>query len=686
MPDHETFWRKTHARNARLLVDAAEYFRVLRHALLSARHSIWIIGWDIHSRMRFFGANEPVDGWPRELGEFLKALATARSELSINVLVWKSIILYAGEREWFPAAQFEGPDNLVFCLDDSLPLGSAQHQKFVVIDDSLAFAGGLDLTIRRWDDHTHAARSGDRIDPSGQPYPPFHDVQLMVDGDTALRLGELARTRFDLAGHECAARLVDRTDIWPADLEPHFSDATILIERTEPALPGYGHAEEIKNSILASIARAQRSIYIENQFVSAVEIARRIRDRMLECPQLEVLIIAPKQHSSWIESRTMRNGRLEFMRIFEGPLSERIRLLNPQVTDGDTTETVMVHSKLMIVDDELLRVGSANLNNRSMGTDTECNLVLVADSQSQRRAIAGARNALIAHYCGVTSGAVERCCADGSLLAAASLSANGHRLEAIDDGRPDPKLVIETVMPLADPPKPLAQGAISSWKSTQFVMFAGAVAIFALLALAWKFTPLKDVATPEALTGFLGEWTGWRAVLLVVAVFVVGGLVAFPVILLVVITAATLDPGIGLVAAVTGILASAALVFAIGRQFDENTVYRILGERFRRVREKLVGNGVLAIALIRMIPIVPFSFVNLVAGALRVGFAEFLLGTLLGMAPGLITLFALGATASRMLHDPTPSNIALLVLAAAFWLLASVSAQYAIKRIGRPRR
>ena len=112
---------------------------------------------------------------------------------------------------------------------------------------------------------------------------------------------------------------------------------------------------------------------------------------MLECPQLEVLIIAPKQHSSWIESRTMRNGRLEFMRIFEGPLSERIRLLNPQVTDGDTTETVMVHSKLMIVDDELLRVGSANLNNRSMGTDTECNLVLVADSQSQRRAIAGAR-------------------------------------------------------------------------------------------------------------------------------------------------------------------------------------------------------------------------------------------------------------------------------------------------------
>src|SRR5207247_3082108 len=109
----------------------------------------------------------------------------------------------------------------------------------------------------------------------------------------------------------------------------------------------------------------------------------------------------------------------------------------------------------------------------------------------------------------------------------------------------------------------------------------------------------------EALTGFLGDWSGWRAVLLVAAVFVVGGLVAFPVILLVVITAATLDPGAGLVAAVTWILASAALVFAIGRQFDENTVYGLLGERIRRVREKVVGNGAMAIAIVRMIPIVP---------------------------------------------------------------------------------
>jgi phospholipase D1/2 len=686
MLDRQTFWPKTHARNARLLVDAAEYFRVLRDALLSARHSIWIIGWDIHSRMRFFGANDPVDGWPGELGDFLKTLARARPDLSINVLVWKSAFLYAGEREWFPAMQFEGPDNLVFCLDDSLPLGSAQHQKFVVIDDALAFVGGLDLTIRRWDDHAHAVRSGDRIDPSGQPYPPFHDVQLMVDGDTALRLGELARIRFDRAGRKRAVRLAERTALWPADLKPQFSDATIWIERTEPAVAGHCKIDEIKHSILASIASAERFIYIENQFVSAVEIARRIRDRMLQCPQLEVLIIAPKQHSSWIESRTMRNGRIEFMGIFEGPLSERIRLLNPVVTDGDTTETVMVHSKLMIIDDRLLRVGSANLNNRSMGTDTECDLVLVGDSEGQRRAIAGVRNALIAHYCGVTSDAVEACCAGGSMLAAASLSGDGHRLEAIDDGTPDPKLVIETVMPLADPPKPLVPGAISPRKSRQLLIFVGALVILALLGLAWSFTPLKEVATPEALTGFLSGWSGWRAVLVVIAVFVVGGLVVFPVILLVVITAATLDPATGLVAAVGGILASAALVFAIGRQFEENTVRRVVGDRFQGVREKLLGNGVLAIAFIRMIPIAPFSLVNFAAGALRIGFAEFMVGTLLGMAPGLAAVFALGATASRMLQHPTPLNVAFLVLAVAFWLLASVSAQYAIRKIGRPRR
>ncbi len=50
----------------------------------------------------------------------------------------------------------------------------------------------------------------------------------------------------------------------------------------------------------------------------------------------------------------------------------------------------MVHSKVMIVDDGFLRVGSANLNNRSMGADTECDLAFEASCDEHREFIARA--------------------------------------------------------------------------------------------------------------------------------------------------------------------------------------------------------------------------------------------------------------------------------------------------------
>jgi phospholipase D1/2 len=682
-----TFWRKTSARNARLLIDAAEYFPVLREALLAARHAIWIVGWDIHSRMRFFGpADNPADGWPSELGDFLKALAHARPELSINILVWKSAFLYVGEREWFPAAHFRGPSNLLFCLDESLPLGSAQHQKFVVVDDAFAFVGGLDLTIRRWDDGRHIACAAHRVDADGRPYPPFHDIQLMVHGKAAQDLAELARVRFVRAGRNNVIGPVEPKLTWPRHLEPHFTDATFFITRTEPGSSGYPQIEEVRKSILASIKIAERSIYVENQFLSSVEVAHHLRNQLLESPRLEVLLVAPRQHHSWIESRTMRNGRLEFMDVFDDRLRQRIRLVSPQVCDGGAVEPVMVHSKLMIIDDKFLRVGSANLNNRSLGADTECDLVLVAERPDERRALADIRNSLVAHHCGVAPHAVEEACATGSLLAAVSLSANGHSLEPIDDGVPDPRLVYETIMPIADPPKPLAQKAAHSRRKwNPLLLPACSLAIVALVALAWKFTPLQSLVTPETLTNLFERWSGWSAALAVILAFVLGGLVVFPVLVLIAATAASLDPATGLVSSVCGIMASAAITFAIGRLLGENAVSRIASGRLEQIRKQLVGNGILAVAAIRLILIAPFSLVNFAAGALGIDFVAFLVGTVLGMAPGLIAIFALGATISAALKHPTLSSVILLVSAAALWLLASMSAQYVLKRIGRRR-
>jgi uncharacterized membrane protein YdjX (TVP38/TMEM64 family) len=269
------------------------------------------------------------------------------------------------------------------------------------------------------------------------------------------------------------------------------------------------------------------------------------------------------------------------------------------------------------------------------------------------------------------------------LPAVVSLSANGHNLQTIDDGAPDSKLLQEDVMPLADPPKPLvgASAAPPRGRPGPIVLLAGALAVALLLALAWKFTPLSALAAPDMLTRFLAQWSGWSAAPLIILMFIAGGLVVFPLVLMILATAAAFDPAVGLASAVCGILTSAALLFGIGRCFGERAVQGIGGERLQRVRQKLSGNGLLAVALIRMIPILPFSLVNLAAGALRIGFADFLLGTILGIAPGLITVFAMGATLSKLIREPTLYNVVLLILAAAVWLLVVLSAQYAIKRI-----
>ena len=84
-------------------------------------------------------------------------------------------------------------------LDDAHPFSGSHHEKIVVVDDTVAFAGGVDLAIRRWDRPAHDARDPARVDPDGVPYLPMHDVHMIVDGDAAAALGERARARWQRA-------------------------------------------------------------------------------------------------------------------------------------------------------------------------------------------------------------------------------------------------------------------------------------------------------------------------------------------------------------------------------------------------------------------------------------------------------------------------------------------------------
>ena len=154
-----------HADRFALLIDGSAYFSALREALARAERTIFIVGWDIDSRMQLVpeGAN---DGLPAPLGEFLQALATIRRRLRIYILAWDFAMIYAFEREWMPVYQtgWRSRRGIVFRQDGTHPRGASHHQKIVAIDDRLAFVGGLDLTRSRWDTPAHLANDARRRD------------------------------------------------------------------------------------------------------------------------------------------------------------------------------------------------------------------------------------------------------------------------------------------------------------------------------------------------------------------------------------------------------------------------------------------------------------------------------------------------------------------------------------------
>jgi phosphatidylserine/phosphatidylglycerophosphate/cardiolipin synthase-like enzyme len=286
-------WPVERARRAAVLVDAAAYFEALRSAMLKARQSIVVVGCDLDSRMRLVGpSSRAEDGFPETLAAFLSALVQRRPALKVRLLLWDYSMVFSLERELTPIL-WKTPPQIEICLDDMLPLGASHHQKIVVIDDKLAFTGGLDLTTARWDTPDHKPADPLRTGPSGRPYGPFHDVQIVVDGDAAAALGELVQKRWERAACEKLRRVprsASDNDPWPEMLDPDFHGVDIGIARTEPCYGGEDAVDEVAVLFEDMAGRARRFLYIENQFITHVATAERIAQRMLERPELEVVI------------------------------------------------------------------------------------------------------------------------------------------------------------------------------------------------------------------------------------------------------------------------------------------------------------------------------------------------------------------------------------------------------------
>src|SRR5690606_7423526 len=399
-------WRIEHAGRAAVIVDVADYFGAVRSSMLAARHSIRVLGWDLDSRTRLCADETPDDGRPACLGPFLDALVRERRGLRIDLLEWDFAMIYALEREFLPAASLDWRTHrgLRFRLDGRHPTGGSHHQKVVVIDDAIAFVGGIDLTQRRWDTSAHLPDDPRRVDSDGLPYPPFHDVQMVVDGDCARALGELARQRWaDSVGAPTPPAPRDTGgDPWPAGVEPDLRDVAVGIARTLPASPGVPLCDEVRRLYEDAFRAARHSVYIENQYYTSSILAPVIEASLAAEDGPEFLMLSRRAESGWLEEVTMGVLRARWHARLQGADQHgRYRLCCPEI-DGLDADCLNLHSKVTVIDDRLLLVGSANLNNRSMRLDTECMLAIEAGGDARVAAgIAAVRHRLLGEHLGV---------------------------------------------------------------------------------------------------------------------------------------------------------------------------------------------------------------------------------------------------------------------------------------------
>ena len=563
-----------------------------------------------------------------------------------------------------------------------MPFGAAHHQKLVVVDDAVAFAGGLDLTIRRWDTPAHRPHDRRRVDPQGRPYPPFHDMQMVVDGAAAAALAELARARWARAAcEELPAVGPVHPAPWPEGVAPDLRAVAVGIARTEPAFRGADEIREVEALFADSIARAERCIYIESQFLTAHIVAEALIARLHERAALEVVIVGPRTHHTWLEHRTMLAGRIRFMQAIRAAgLADRVRLLHPVVRGRLGEAAVMVHAKAMVVDDRLLRIGSANLSNRSMGTDTECDLAIEAHGAEQRAGIARLRNRMLGEHLGLGAEAVAAELArHGSLFALLDAHAEGARtLRPIADGRL-PREPVSGIEAAADPHRPMqvseyladiGEGAPPRNPLPTLVRIALVVVPIVLLGLAWHYTPLADLLQPRAIQAALhasGSWAPAAAI----GLFLLLGFLAFPLNVLIVATAAAFGLWPGLLYAAAGALLSAAATYAAGRWIGPGVLRNLLGPRINRISSQVGRQGILAVTAVRLMPVAPFGLVNLVAGAMRIRVLDYMAGTALGLLPGILLMSALGGRVFHILAHPSALN--LLALGGALVLCAGVS-------------
>lgn len=399
-----------------LLVDGRSYYLAFYRAALKAKRYILICGWQFDSNVTLIRGDDAkkTEGEVRFL-PFLNSLCDKNPDLEVYILAWDFNLLYSLDRELLQEWLFNwtSNDRIRFLFDNRHAIGASHHQKFVVVDGVIGFIGGMDICSSRWDTRQHLPGDPLRRNPAGNEYEQYHDIQSYHSGPIVEKLKDIFLARWEHAGG-------------PDILLPHIGDpssfevsssvnieaGTAALSRTQSKslFPAQKDIREIRSLYLDAIDAAEELIYIENQYFSSQAVYKALMDRLKtsERTPLQIVIILPKQPHSLLENIALGIAQakmLQSMKVHAKRYGHSLGIyFTAQRSSTGLRIPTYIHSKLLLIDDRFLSIGSANTNNRSMGLDTELNISWEAASDKQQKLVESIRRArvnLLAEHCGI---------------------------------------------------------------------------------------------------------------------------------------------------------------------------------------------------------------------------------------------------------------------------------------------
>jgi phospholipase D1/2 len=212
-----------------------------------------------------------------------------------------------------------------------------------------------------------------------------------------------------------------------------------------------------------------------------------------------------------------------------------------------------------------------------------------------------------------------------------------------------------------------------------FKIMATIIVVLGLTAI-WRWTPLGNLLTLEAVTTFAERLKAQPLnPLLVPLTYIVLGLVSFPVTLMIITTIIVFGPWWGGWYALLETTLSGVVMFGIGHFLGKNIVSQFAGSLINRVNVRLSESGIVAVIAFRIIPIAPFSLINLVAGVSAISLRDFFIGTLIGIVPGIAAIVFISDRLSASLRQPDMSNLIVLLVVVLFIIATLIGFRKLIK-------